>query len=663
MRKLVRTAIALFALFLTVGSRAEDVRSANGVPPPVPPGKARYIMVLRDAASTSRGKPAKGQDEEPDVTAIGGVEHHRRDDVRIITIPSQAAKQLRDHPRVAYLQRVWTGESLEDWDEATSGAGGMRMQSDSDTLLTWNTGTYLYDGSGNIKQIGSDWYRYDSAGRLIESVVAGLTETYSYDSFGNLLTKNVEGRAAVARPVDSNSNRLANESYDAAGNMITDGARPAGSPTTTPVAEYVYDSFSMMTEAVTRIAQDRRMIYTADDERIGVLVSDNDKRWVIRDFEGHVIREYYGYQGVDDWAWRQDYVYAQGKLIAGAREEYYGGIRHYHLDHLGSVRMITDKDGFMQSQHAFRPYGVEQTNASYEVTNFEGRDRPDPMKFTSHQRDWHGWLNVENDEYLDYMHARYYNPAAGRFLSPDPRLGNILVPQSLNRYAYVFDNPMNFTDPSGMSGAPDSDLLCDDSGCYITVSARDPLHDMFLGILSRQLASPVSDSIGRIKDTLCTAMPTGRTMGVSGGVGGVGAAIAGAEVVMNYNSGQISGFTYGGVQVGWNGVASASLYEGYVYGLNDSNSNYSGGFTGLTAAAGPGAFAAAGSGGMTSGGAGMIPTGPVKAFGASIGAGLVGGFSGGVSITNYSEPTQMGKLWGFAPKDRFWYTARQVLCK
>jgi len=50
------------------------------------------------------------------------------------------------------------------------------------------------------------------------------------------------------------------------------------------------------------------------------------------------------------------------------------------------------------------------------------------------------------------MNARYYLPEVGRFVSPDsivPEPGN---PQSYNRYAYVRNNPVNFTDPSGASG-------------------------------------------------------------------------------------------------------------------------------------------------------------------------------------------------------------------
>jgi RHS repeat-associated protein len=63
------------------------------------------------------------------------------------------------------------------------------------------------------------------------------------------------------------------------------------------------------------------------------------------------------------------------------------------------------------------------------------------MKFTGHERD---------DVNLDYMHARYYLPFGGRFLSVDPgRDWDRHQPQSWNLYAYVRNNPVVASDPDG----------------------------------------------------------------------------------------------------------------------------------------------------------------------------------------------------------------------
>jgi len=64
------------------------------------------------------------------------------------------------------------------------------------------------------------------------------------------------------------------------------------------------------------------------------------------------------------------------------------------------------------------------------------------QKFTGKERD------VETG--LDFFGARYMSAPQGRFTSPDPLGGSLLDPQTLNRYAYVRNNPLTFTDPTGM---------------------------------------------------------------------------------------------------------------------------------------------------------------------------------------------------------------------
>jgi RHS repeat-associated protein len=79
------------------------------------------------------------------------------------------------------------------------------------------------------------------------------------------------------------------------------------------------------------------------------------------------------------------------------------------------------------------------------------------MKFTGHERD----LGITvcpisnpqcslNADDVDYMHARYYRPGLGRFLSVDPMPGSLQMPQSWNKYSYVQGNPMSLVDPTGL---------------------------------------------------------------------------------------------------------------------------------------------------------------------------------------------------------------------
>jgi RHS repeat-associated protein len=127
---------------------------------------------------------------------------------------------------------------------------------------------------------------------------------------------------------------------------------------------------------------------------------------------------------------------------------------HYHLDHLGTPRLITDAGGARISEHDYYPFGAEVANATVESP----RER---MQFTGHERD-----TIEGDNHtLGYMHARYYGAAVGRFLSVDPNapwmlqggsdsdrakfLSYIRNPQNWNRHAYVTNSPIGRTDPTG----------------------------------------------------------------------------------------------------------------------------------------------------------------------------------------------------------------------
>lgn len=62
----------------------------------------------------------------------------------------------------------------------------------------------------------------------------------------------------------------------------------------------------------------------------------------------------------------------------------------------------------------------------------------------------------------DYFEARYFGSSMGRFLSPDPVGGSLANPQTLNKYAYVLNNPLTNTDPTGLYACKDGkDGACD----------------------------------------------------------------------------------------------------------------------------------------------------------------------------------------------------------
>lgn len=340
---------------------------------------------------------------------------------------------------------------------------------------------------------------------------------------------------------------------------------------------------------------------------------------------------------------------AGGTVIVGGG----GSLLYMHKDWLGSARLTSNLTTHVYTADtAYSPYGE--------------------------MYDTFGASDTEFDEFADitgnYSNGVMWDASyrelsiVGRWLSPDPAYSG------WNQYAYP-TNPNSFIDPLGLGkvvyingcwyimydgegAAPNEYVLfsCSNSPGLTGVGPENPGGGSGSGGGSGANKS--------LKQQICSKIPSGSTSGVSGGIGGVVAPGAGAELVFNYDSGQISAFVFEGAQVGWNGGASGSAYTGFVWGLNSSNSNYSGGFTGVNGGAGLGGFAAGSSQGMDSVGLNGIIPNPrgVVAAGVSLGTGVIPGPTGGVTLTDYSNPAQLGKYWGFGPVDWLLYAARQV-CK
>jgi RHS repeat-associated protein len=110
-----------------------------------------------------------------------------------------------------------------------------------------------------------------------------------------------------------------------------------------------------------------------------------------------------------------------------------------HTDALGSPNVLLDEAGTRLGQ-SFAPFG--QATPDVPVG-----DSGSQMGFTGHDHDAEVGL-------ID-MNGRVYDPTLGRFLTADPYVQAPFWSQGLNRYAYVFNSPLNYTDPSGFSAIDD----------------------------------------------------------------------------------------------------------------------------------------------------------------------------------------------------------------
>jgi RHS repeat-associated protein len=118
-------------------------------------------------------------------------------------------------------------------------------------------------------------------------------------------------------------------------------------------------------------------------------------------------------------------------------------LRYFHHDHLGSVAAITNERGDLVERMAYDPWGKRR--------NVNGLpDSTDSLVGINTDRGF--TMHEQLDEMgVVHMNGRIYDPLIGRFMSADPIIQAPDNLQSYNRYAYVMNNPLAFTDPTGYS--------------------------------------------------------------------------------------------------------------------------------------------------------------------------------------------------------------------
>jgi RHS repeat-associated protein len=145
-------------------------------------------------------------------------------------------------------------------------------------------------------------------------------------------------------------------------------------------------------------------------------------------------------------------VQAGGKQVAQVeRQEQFGavvttGTRYIHSDHLGSSQVVTDESARLVHVQRFDAFGAPASPAAQSSDALAKNIR---AGFTGHESD------VETG--LVNMRGRIYDARIGRFLQADPPfMQTPFWSQGLNRYSYVFNNPLSFVDPSGFASEGDT---------------------------------------------------------------------------------------------------------------------------------------------------------------------------------------------------------------
>ncbi|WP_311885958.1 MULTISPECIES: RHS repeat-associated core domain-containing protein [unclassified Pseudomonas] len=287
---------------------------------------------------------------------------------------------------------------------------------------------YNYDANGNLAGIddsrkGNRSYHYDPLDRLI-SVRGATPESFAHDPAGNLLGQSNEGTANLA---NVKGNRLLMQGdrhyeYDAYGNLSRE-RRGTGQKL---VTEYRYD------------CQHRLIGVSLPGGSTATYKYDAFGRRIEKTVDGHITEFLWqGERLIAESAENRyrSYIYEPGSFRPLAMLDGEGPRKatpfYYQLDHLGTPQELTDYSGEIMWSAKYRAYG---NLAALDVSEIDN-----PLRFQGQ------YFDAETG--LHYNRHRYYNPGAGRFLTPDP----IKLAGGLNNYQYV-PNPTGWVDPLGLNG-------------------------------------------------------------------------------------------------------------------------------------------------------------------------------------------------------------------
>lgn len=460
---------------------------------------------------------------------------------------------------------------------------------------------YSWDGFGNLQQrcdINRQLYEgfsYDNLNRLKTSNVytqatvsesaspncsagtAGAAVGVNYDPVGNIQNLTNSGNAAIggtytydpnhSHAVSAVTNIPGTNTYDANGNMVCrfgtwNGTTCSGGTQITWNADNLPTCIDTTGEPCTGSTGVSQFQYGPDNQRYSQTATDAARNTTTTIYIGSQFEVMSNASGI----YYRHNIMAGGGVVAVHTIDQSGNVRtaYTHSDHLGSMDVVTDDTGNIatdpvtgeQQVMSFDAFGLRRdpTNWAYDLTTAQigGLKAKTDRGYTYQEQ-------LDNVG-LVHMNGRVYDPSVGRFISADPI-------QALNRYSYVGNNPLRYTDPSGYCFA----------GCFWQPSTQ--------ANAVSNLASGTLNTAGHIVDTAFNHLPEiaalviayytgdwanlGDTFWGSVGTGAVDGAAFGASdtALRGGNGSQILHNTFRGAEVG-------AIGGGLAYGANLSTTYF-----------------------------------------------------------------------------------------
>jgi RHS repeat-associated protein len=338
--------------------------------------------------------------------------------------------------------------------------------------------SYIFDAQGNLLSRKDERangreevFIYDRLNRLIEARLNGTspapanglpTLTLSYDKLGNICSKNGVGYSYAGR---------AGCGLNGVGGSGGTGSASPHAVTARGSLGYQYDLAGNMTTTTggTHGTRTVRFDGAGNADRLAISTQSTSfwyaggGRYLRLDESSEAPAKLTRYLGSVEWILRSNGAEERKRNIGGfllltETGDQAAPTRKYRYllaDHLGSTDTLVDENGVVHERMSFDAHGSRRSADS--GTGMWASLLPavaptdiNPQVNAETTRGFTGHEHIDRMG-LVHMNGRLYDPLLGRMLSPDPIVQEPYNAQNLNRYSYVLNNPLSYTDPSGLS--------------------------------------------------------------------------------------------------------------------------------------------------------------------------------------------------------------------
>jgi RHS repeat-associated protein len=329
--------------------------------------------------------------------------------------------------------------------------------------ITIQNAEYNFDGMGNLTQRQRHTLKADTTTLVNGNQHNVQNQTFDYDGLNRLT--HVNNQQQLAYQANGNIDWKFDALNGNRGYYCYDGSSPHGvsglrsSASCGAVNDYQYDANGNMTTGRTG-----NIIYGVFDKPTGIQSATattdfaygaDRSRYKRVDVEAGITTTTYYAGNVEVVSKSDSSVITFRRNLPGAialyRDNGTSEINYLHTDHLGSMDTITNEEGLIKQKIYFDPWGKKVVLAPgmmLDVLQLAGTQLTVAQVLDISPRGFTGHEGVDHADII-HMNGRIYDPLLGRFLQADPHIQGPKNSQSYNRYSYVLNNPLSYTDPSG----------------------------------------------------------------------------------------------------------------------------------------------------------------------------------------------------------------------